>query len=403
MTKMNETFTFFSKKKLYKYKNNKLYQNNRKIGGDVVDIGKTCEGAMKECIHDPQNKEVVGVGGFGKVSRFICGNETFVMKRSDNENKDIVHNEIMILMQLNVPGHRNIIEYMCSYENLSDNYIILPCAQKDLRLFLSEEVDTLLEIEQYAIMHNLLKGMYYMHTKNVIHNDIKDENILIMPDFSIKYCDFGLSFVAKNDSKVEQINKVLYEGTKEYITPESFTFDDYQSNYDSFEEDYKTFVNEYELYAKDYWCLGNVFYHILNKNYTFAYKMKNLLNRDFEKPIVPEWLKTTLLNSNEFERKPPKDLTEDMIKNDSTLIVGSNTSVQSGGLVDPRTKRRHIKLTNLKKQMKIQETSSDKAKKITKNMKSALEDIKRNYILYGDQPRLERLNEVKNRFIVMKD
>ena len=396
---MNGIFTFFSKKKLYKYKNNKLYQNNRKIGGDVVDIGKKCEGAMKECIHDPQNKEVVGVGGFGKVSRFTCGNETFVMKRSDNENKDIVHNEITILMELNVPGHRNIIKYMCSYENLSDNYIILPCAQKDLRLFLSEETNTLLDVEKYAIMDNLLKGMNYMHKKNIIHNDIKDENILIMPDFSIKYCDFGLSFVAKNDSKVEHINKVLYEGTKEYIIPESFTFDDYQSNYELFEDEYNKFVNEYELYAKDYWCLGNVFYHILNKNYKFAYTIGNLLNGKFENPMVPEWLRTTLLNSNDIKRKPPEKLTEDMIKNDSTLNAVSNTA-QSGGLVDPRTTRR-FKLMNQNKSKKIEETTSEKEKRITKNMKSASKDIKRNDTLYGDQPRLERPNEYEvNRFII---
>ena len=48
MVKTTETFTFFFEKKLYKYKNNKLYQNNRKVGGDVVDIGKKCEGAMKQ-------------------------------------------------------------------------------------------------------------------------------------------------------------------------------------------------------------------------------------------------------------------------------------------------------------------------------------------------------------------
>lgn len=396
MTKMNETFTFFSKNKLYKYKNNNLYQNNRKIGGDLVDIGKKCEEEMEKCIQNPKNKEVVGVGGFGKVSKFICGKETFVMKRSDNENKDIVHNEIMILMKLNDPGHRNIIEYMCSYENVSDNYIVLPCAQKDLRLFLSEEKNTLLDIEQHAIMHNLLKGMNYMHQKNIVHNDIKDENILIMPDFSIKYCDFGLSFVTKNDSKVEQINKVLYQGTKEYITPESFTFDDYQSNYDSFEKDYNEFVNEYELYAKDYWCLGNVFYHILNKNYTFAYKMKDLLTRNFRNPMVPEWLKTTLLNSDEFERKAPKELTEDMIKNDSTLNMVSNT-VQSGGLVDPRKTRRN--LMNQNKSKILEKIASEKEKRITKNMKSASKDIKRNNILYGEQPGLESTSGV-NRFTI---
>ena len=230
--------------------------------------------------------------------------------------------------------------------------------------------------------------MNYMHQKNIVHNDIKDENILIMPDFSIKYCDFGLSFIINYSEdeqiKVEQINKVLYQGTKEYITPESFTFDDYQSNYDLFKKDYDTFVNEYQIYAKDYWCLGNVFYHILNKNYKSPYTMKNLLEGKFENAMVPEWLRTTLLNSNDIKRQPPKELTEDMIKNDSTLNVVSNTA-QSGGLIDIRKIRR----MNQSKPEKLEKRASEKEKRITKNMKSASKDIKRNNTLYGDQPRLE--------------
>ena len=397
MVKTTETFTFFLNKKLYKYKNNKLYQNNRKLGGDVVDIGKKCEGEIKDCIHAPENKEVVGVGGFGKVSRFVCNGVKYVMKRSENENKNIVRNEINILMQLNVPtGHRNIIEYICSYENLVDNYIILPCAQKDLGLFLMEERDPLIVAEQYAIMDNLLKGIDYMHKKNVIHNDIKDENILIMPDFAIKYCDFGLSFVIQPDEKQKQINDVLYSGTKEYIVPESFTYDDLHNNYDVFEQEYNHFVNTYELYAKDYWCLGQVFYHILNKTDTFAYTIGDLLNRKFENPMVPDWLKTTLLNSNDIERKPPEQFNEDMIKNDSTL----NTGAQSGGFKN-QNKKTYYQIKTMDSQKpykKLDNNLYDKFKRIMNDMKLKQKDKDRNYKLYGDQPRLKKPSGVINRF-----
>lgn len=405
MVKTTEAFTFFLNKKLYKYKNNNLYQNNKKLGGVVFDIGKKCEEAIEDCIHDSNNKVVVGVGGFGKVSKFTCDGKTFVMKSSHNENEDIVYNEIMILMKLNFPGHMNIIEYLCSYENVSNNYIILPCAQKDLRLFLLEEKDTVTDEEQYAIMDNLLKGMDYMHKKHIIHNDIKDENILIMPDFSIKYCDFGLSFIidtSTNEKKIPQINQVLYQGTKDYITPESFTFDDVQNSYEYFPEQYNTFVAKYKLYEKDYWCLGIVFYHILKKTDEFPYSIKKLLKRDSDHTKIPTWLKESLLNFDEFKRKQPD------LKSLEVNVKNENTGPQSGGLIistnNHKTKKEPMKEPKpateqgKREHMKVQETTTEQARRITKNMISALEDIKRNNILYGDQPRLERRNEEKNRF-----
>tara|TARA_Y100000389_G_scaffold61480_3_gene57548 strand:- start:2947 stop:4080 length:1134 start_codon:yes stop_codon:yes gene_type:complete len=375
---MNETFTFFSKKKLYTYKNNNLYQNNRKLGG-VVDIGKECESEMKDCIHNPHNKEVVGVGGFGKVSKFVCNSVTYVMKRSNVESEDIVHNEITILMKL---SHRNIIEYICSYGNLSDNYIILPCAQKDLRLFLLEEKETLLVIEEYAIMDNLLKGMKYIHDQGIIHNDIKDENILIMPDFGIKYCDFGLSFVVNVNEKQKQINDVLYSGTKEYIVPESFKYDDLtNTSRNDFEKNYK-------LYSKDYWCLGNVFYHILTKNDKLAYSIKNLLMRNFNNPFIPPWLKKSLLNVNEFQRNIPNLNDIDIQK------IDNNT--QSGGF---NKKLMFYKNSHSHSKSKmVQKEKIDLSK--LKLMKSALKDMKRNNTLYGNQPKLERPHGVENRFTI---
>ena len=123
--------------------------------------------------------------------------------------------------------------------------------------------------------------------------------------------------------------------------------------------------------------------------------MKDLLNGNFVNPMVPEWLKTTLLNFNDIKRKPPEEFTEDMIKNESTLNVVSNTA-QLGGLLDIRK----IRQMNQNKLEKLDKRASEKEKRITKNMKSASKDIKRNNTLYGDQPSLKRPNRVENRFTI---
>lgn len=43
----------------------------------------------------------------------------------------------------------------------------------------------------------ILSGIAYCHSKDIIHSDIKGSNVLIMPDTTIRLCDFGLSWDLK--------------------------------------------------------------------------------------------------------------------------------------------------------------------------------------------------------------
>lgn len=42
-------------------------------------------------------------------------------------------------------------------------------------------------------MYQILRGLYYMHSANIMHRDLKPSNILINSDCDLKICDFGLS------------------------------------------------------------------------------------------------------------------------------------------------------------------------------------------------------------------
>lgn len=43
------------------------------------------------------------------------------------------------------------------------------------------------------IMHQMLKGIEYMHKNRIIHRDLKPQNILIDKQLNVKICDFGLA------------------------------------------------------------------------------------------------------------------------------------------------------------------------------------------------------------------
>lgn len=42
-------------------------------------------------------------------------------------------------------------------------------------------------------MYQLLKGLAYMHSLNVVHRDVKPENLLISDKKELKICDFGFA------------------------------------------------------------------------------------------------------------------------------------------------------------------------------------------------------------------
>lgn len=41
--------------------------------------------------------------------------------------------------------------------------------------------------------YQLLKGLKYMHSANIVHRDIKPSNILASENCEICFCDFGLA------------------------------------------------------------------------------------------------------------------------------------------------------------------------------------------------------------------
>lgn len=64
------------------------------------------------------------------------------------------------------------------------------CKHGNLRSALQAKLSIDL-VKDYGLQ--LAKGIHYLHKNNIIHHDIKPENILITNNNQLKICDFGLA------------------------------------------------------------------------------------------------------------------------------------------------------------------------------------------------------------------
>jgi serine/threonine protein kinase len=102
------------------------------------------------------------------------------------------------------------------------------------------------EGEINKIINNILKGIKFLHKNNIIHRDLKLQNIMYDSKKNIKIIDFDMAQIIKNDYDFSQ--KIV--GTENYIAPESCDLKLYSTK-------------------SDIWSLGICFYRLITNNYPY--------------------------------------------------------------------------------------------------------------------------------------
>lgn len=150
--------------------------------------------------------------------------------------------------------HKNIIQFYESFESKDYILIIMEYISCGDLLSYVRRRSRISENVAKFIFKQIIEGIQYIHSKNVVHRDIKLDNILIDLNNSIKICDFGVS---KQVKKGEIINDQC--GTPAYIAPEILR------------------NNGYEGFGVDIWSAGVVLYTMLTGTVPFkAHNMKDL-------------------------------------------------------------------------------------------------------------------------------
>ena len=192
---------------------------------------------------------LIGEGSYSSVWNVYNKNKnnTYAIKmtKPNNDDEKVAQNEINILKKLNNNEYIIKLHNSFYYKNNNDKYLCM-CFDKlgcDLhilkRLFKYKsdyynDSDNSSEISfkdpiiamplklSKKIVYQILKGLDYMHDNNIIHTDLKLDNILINKnvldiksdnDINIKICDFGTSHTTKDKCD-------FTIGTIDYSAPE---------------------------------------------------------------------------------------------------------------------------------------------------------------------------------------
>jgi len=161
-----------------------------------------------------------GVGGYSFVKEAIDKNSgrhvivKFINKAMVKVGQDGLPDEIDILLKVK---HTNIVEVKEVFE--SEDYFIFIMDKfgrgTDLFDFLQDH-EKLSEPEARCIFRQVLSAVVHLASQNVVHGDIKDENIIIDQETQlIKLIDFGSN---KRFTDTEEF--VDYHGTKHMACPE---------------------------------------------------------------------------------------------------------------------------------------------------------------------------------------
>ena len=133
----------------------------------------------------------------------------------DEEFKRRFKKESKIAQQLN---HRNIIRTLDTGEDEGLPYIVMEYVRgKTLKEFVKER-GKLTNEEAVKIGVKISEALFYAHSNNLIHRDIKPQNVLLKENSTLKVADFGIARIQDQGTVTLGGSNIL--GSVHYISPE---------------------------------------------------------------------------------------------------------------------------------------------------------------------------------------
>ena len=212
---------------------------------------------------------LIGQGAFGKVNLGlnILTGRIVAVKSFDKNNSELTGDnmkkilyETDLMKKLN---HPNITKILEMFEDEKYFMIIMEYINGGNLFSFVKKRRKLSEKTAKFLFRQIIQGIKYIHEQNIVHRDIKLENLLIDLNNNVKICDFGIG------RKIKNKNQLLHDqcGTLMYMAPEILL---------------SSKEKGYEPFPVDIWSSGISLYIMLSGTLPFNYKNKKNEDDDEE-------------------------------------------------------------------------------------------------------------------------
>ena len=166
-------------------------------------VGEGAYGIVYKCLNKETNKYVA-------VKKFKETHDKLVQKTMKRE-----------LAMLQLLRHENVVEFQESFVSKGNFFLVFEYVEKNLLEVLEESPHGLSPKLIRSLVYQMCKAVSYLHKNNMIHRDVKPENLLIDENFNLKLCDFGFARKVKLNKNNNNIDTMTdYVATRWYRSPE---------------------------------------------------------------------------------------------------------------------------------------------------------------------------------------
>uniref|UniRef100_A0A668AHX9 non-specific serine/threonine protein kinase n=1 Tax=Myripristis murdjan TaxID=586833 RepID=A0A668AHX9_9TELE len=288
-------------------------RSDKGTGWSSRSLGARCRNSIALCsdehphIGNYRLLKTIGKGNFAKVklARHILTGREVAIKIIDKTQLNPtslqkLFREVRIMKSLN---HPNIVQLFEVIETEKTLYLIMEYASGGEVFDYLVSHGRMKEKEARAKFRQIVSAVHYCHQKNIVHRDLKAENLLLDADSNVKIADFGFSNEFTMGSKLD-----TFCGSPPYAAPELFQ------------------GKKYDGPEVDIWSLGVILYTLVSGSLPFdGQNLKELRERVLRgKYRVPFYMSTDCegILRRFLVLNPAKRCTLEQIMTDKWMNVG---------------------------------------------------------------------------------
>uniref|UniRef100_A0A3P8YL45 non-specific serine/threonine protein kinase n=1 Tax=Esox lucius TaxID=8010 RepID=A0A3P8YL45_ESOLU len=261
-------------------------------------LGARCRNSIASCSDETPHignyrlLKTIGKGNFAKVklARHILTGKEVAIKIIDKT-------------QLNPTSLQKVMQLFEVIETDKTLYLIMEYASGGEVFDYLVSHGRMKEIEARAKFRQIVSAVHYCHMKNIVHRDLKAENLLLDADANIKIADFGFSNEFTLGNKLD-----TFCGSPPYAAPELFQ------------------GKKYDGPEVDVWSLGVILYTLVSGSLPFdGQNLKELRERVLRgKYRVPFYMSTDCegILRRFLVLNPTKRCTLDQVMKDKWINAG---------------------------------------------------------------------------------